>query len=77
MKVAVSIPDPLFAEAERLAQRRRLSRSQLYAQALAMLVHREDDSEITNRLDDLYREHDLPADIGLINAQADAVREAW
>lgn len=77
MKVAVSIPDPLFAEAERLAARRRLSRSQLYAQALALLVNHEDDSEITKRLDAVYCELESPPDIGLLNAQADAVSEVW
>ena len=77
MKIAVSIPDPLFAEAERLARRRKLSRSQLYAQALEMLVGSEDDSDITRRLDEVYRDLDSRLDIGLLNAQAEAVREEW
>jgi metal-responsive CopG/Arc/MetJ family transcriptional regulator len=38
MKTAVSIPDPLFEAAERLARRRGLRRSQLYAEALQRLV---------------------------------------
>ena len=77
MKVAVSIPDPLFAEADRLARRRKLSRSQLYAQALEMLVSCEDDHEITRRLDAVYRNVDSRLDVGLTNAQAEAVREEW
>ncbi len=35
MKTAVSIPDALFEEAERQAKKDRVSRSQLYADALA------------------------------------------
>ncbi len=77
MKIAVSIPDPLFAEAERLARRRKLSRSQLYAQALEMLVGSADDGDITRRLDEVYRDLDSRLDIGLLNAQAEAVREEW
>ena len=44
MKVAVSIPDPVFAEAELLAKRFRTSRSELYARALNAYVesHAED-----------------------------------
>jgi metal-responsive CopG/Arc/MetJ family transcriptional regulator len=38
IKVAVSIPDPIFAEAEGLAKRLKLSRSRLYAQALDEFV---------------------------------------
>ena len=38
MKVAVSIPDPVFAEAEALAKRMKLSRSKLYARALDAYV---------------------------------------
>ena len=77
VKVAVSIPDPLFAEAERLARRRKLSRSQLYAEALEMLVGSEDDSEVTRRLDAVYRDLDSRLDAGLADAQAEAVREEW
>ena len=38
MKVAVSIPDPIFAEAEGLAKRLKLSRSGIYARALDAFV---------------------------------------
>ena len=77
MKVAVSIPDPLFAEADRLAKRRKLSRSQLYAQALELLVSREDPTEITRRLDEVYAEVDSRLDRRLAAAQSEALREEW
>jgi hypothetical protein len=54
MKTAVSIPDRVFESAEKLAARLGVSRSQLYAKALASLVedHRED--LITSRLNEVY-----------------------
>ena len=54
MKTAVSIPDRVFDAAEKLAARLGVSRSQLYANALASLVemHRED--LITSRLNEIY-----------------------
>ena len=38
MKIAVSIPDPIFAQAEGLAKRLKLSRSGVYARALDEFV---------------------------------------
>ena len=77
MKVAVSIPDPLFAEADRLAKRRKLSRSQLYAEALELLVSSEDQTEITRRLNEVYGRINSRLDPGLATAQSEAVREEW
>lgn len=41
MKIAISLPDPLFDAAEQLAEELRIPRSQLYAQALSayLLTH--------------------------------------
>ena len=47
MKAAVSIPDEVFEEGERLARRLRTSRSQLYARALADFVVQHEDDKIT------------------------------
>ena len=77
VKVAVSIPDALFAEADRLARRRKLSRSQLYAEALELLVSREDQTEITRRLNEVYGGVDSLLDPGLAAAQSEALREEW
>ena len=52
MKTAVSIPDQVFEEAERLAHRLQTSRSALYARALAEYIARHD----TERLADLMNE---------------------
>ncbi|MBA2496097.1 MAG: ChpI protein [Acidimicrobiia bacterium] len=74
MKVAVSIPDPLFQAAEDLARRQRRSRSDLYARALEHLLAAEGDDEITARLDAVYAAHDGTLDPGLAIAQAHALR---
>lgn len=47
MKTAVSIPDDVFEDAERLAGRLKTSRSQLYARALSEFVARHDDDHLT------------------------------
>jgi metal-responsive CopG/Arc/MetJ family transcriptional regulator len=47
MKTAVSVPDRVFAEAERLAKRLKKSRSQVYAEALAEYVARHDEDQVT------------------------------
>lgn len=51
MKVAVSIPDPIFVKAEALAKRSKLSRSRLYARAVADYVARHTDDEITEAME--------------------------
>jgi antitoxin MazE6 len=51
MKTAVSIPDPVFEDAERLAQRMKKSRSQLYSEALADYVAHHSPDEVTAAMD--------------------------
>ena len=59
MKTAISLPDALFAEADELAKRMSLSRSEFYALAVAEKVRRESDSTITERLNEVYASDDL------------------
>lgn len=47
MKTAVSLPDPVYEEAERFARRTRKSRSQLYAEALSEYLARHAPDEVT------------------------------
>lgn len=51
MKVAVSIPDPIFDKAEGLAKRLNTSRSELYARALGMFVAAHTPDSVTAALD--------------------------
>jgi metal-responsive CopG/Arc/MetJ family transcriptional regulator len=50
MKVAVSIPDRVFAEAERLAVHLKTSRSALYARALAAFVGNHAQDRVTEKM---------------------------
>ena len=77
VKTAVSIPDPIFEAADRLARRRRISRSELYAEALARLLEADESRGITERLDDVYGERPSELDPGLAAAQALAIDEDW
>jgi len=54
MKTAVSLPDDLFRQAESTARRLRVSRSELYAKALAEFLERQDAKAITEHLNDVY-----------------------
>jgi len=51
MKTAVSIPDDAFQAAERLAQRTKKSRSQLFTDALREYVARHAPEEVTDAMD--------------------------
>lgn len=53
MKVAISLPDALFEQAEQLAAQRGTSRSQLYAEALAEFLARNGPDAITAAIDRL------------------------
>jgi hypothetical protein len=77
VKTAVSIPDPLFEAAERLARRTHVSRSRLYARALELLLATTDDDDVTAALDDVYATEPSSLDPHTAAAQARAVDEAW
>jgi metal-responsive CopG/Arc/MetJ family transcriptional regulator len=51
MKTAVSLPDPVYHEAERYAKRTRKSRSRLYAEALSEYLARHAPDEVTDGMD--------------------------
>ena len=54
MKVAVSIPENIFRDAERIARRLRVPRSQLYAKALEAFVREESGEQVTRALNEVY-----------------------
>ena len=78
MKTAVSIPDELFETGEALSKRLRLSRSRLYATALAEFVAKHRGRKITERLNALYAEEDsrLPAAVRRAQGRSLA-RDSW
>jgi metal-responsive CopG/Arc/MetJ family transcriptional regulator len=54
MKTAISIPDALFESAEQFAQRRGLTRSQLYTTALRQYLQEHRSDAITEQLNAVY-----------------------
>ena len=62
MKTAVSIPDPIYADAERLARRTGKSRSQLYSEAVAEYVARHSPEEVTAAMNKVCAEVDSQLD---------------
>ncbi|WP_216325019.1 type II toxin-antitoxin system VapB family antitoxin [Deinococcus aestuarii] len=54
MKTAISLDDQTFAEAEALAQKLRLTRSELYRAALREFLARHSGEDVTAALDRVY-----------------------
>lgn len=78
MKVAISVPDPVFDAAERLAVQLKVSRSQLYSQALAAFLNSRGALAVTAQLDALYATESGGVDTGLATAQLQSIKhEAW
>jgi metal-responsive CopG/Arc/MetJ family transcriptional regulator len=71
VKTAISIPDAIFEEAERLAKIR-WSRSELYANAVSAYVNSERFLGVREKLDAVYRQNpdDSAIDPDLVKAQA-------
>ena len=54
MKTAVSIPDSIYAKAEKLAHRLGKSRSEIYAKAIQAYVDYREDDEVTAKFNAVY-----------------------
>lgn len=62
MKTAISIPDKVFQDAERLAERLNKSRSQVYSEAVAEYVARHDPDALTEQINAVCEEVDTRPD---------------
>ena len=78
MKIALSIPDELFDSGETLSKRLGVSRSRLYATALAEFVAKHQSRKVTERLNAVYATQDsrLPASLRRLQGRSLA-RETW
>ncbi|HEX3396740.1 MAG TPA: hypothetical protein VHS76_08555 [Steroidobacteraceae bacterium] len=56
MKVAVSIPDDIFIEAEALAKRLKTSRSEIFSRALGEFIGHHSADRVTELMNDVVRE---------------------
>ena len=80
MKTAVSIPDRVFQSAEKLAARLGVSRSELYAKALAALVEKHREDVVTAQLNEVYgpegEQSSLDRDVARLQSRS-LPREKW
>ncbi len=78
MKTAISLPDDLFRAGDALAKRMKVSRSELYARALAEYVAKYRADRLTQRLNAVYAAEDSTLDPGLGRLQARSLaRDEW
>jgi metal-responsive CopG/Arc/MetJ family transcriptional regulator len=63
MKTAVSLPDPLFHAAERLARRLGISRSQVFQRAVKAFLEAYEEASVTESLNAVYADEE--ANVGL------------
>ena len=77
MKTAISVPDELFASADSLAQEMRISRSELYATAVAEYVAKHRSADVTAKLNAAYADLPSGVDHAFRRAQARSVAEEW
>ena len=78
MKTAISLPDDLFRQADDLAKRLGIPRSQLYARALAEYLDAHGSAHVTDALDAVYGDTAPSLDPEIAAAQAATVgEESW
>jgi metal-responsive CopG/Arc/MetJ family transcriptional regulator len=78
MKVAISLPDPIFRAAEKLARRLKKSRSELYADAISAYVGATGARALTAKLNEAYGSQASGVEPALKHAQLERLsREAW
>lgn len=79
MKTAISIPEPVFNTAEKLARRLGLSRSELYVRAISSYVENHKDQKVTELLNEVYgNTEDHGLDKSFKKAQVKSIdKEVW
>jgi len=69
MKTAISIPDSVFQAAEETAKRLSISRSELYAKAVAEYVARNCRGDVTEKLNEVYGDVPSSLDPAMVEMQ--------
>lgn len=78
MKTAISLPDPIFAAADDLAAKLKVSRSQLYVMALEKFIRDTQATDVTQRINDYIDRHGQPVDpVFLQTSVSDLRRTEW
>jgi len=69
MKTAISLPDSVFEQAESLAKRLGLSRSELYAKAIQAYLQKYNREQILEQLNQVYSEDSSQLDPAVAKMQ--------
>lgn len=77
MKTAISLPDEVFIQAEKLSRRKHMSRSELYATAIRWFIEKESGTSITEQLNTVYRHHPGYDQVIENATLADLPKESW
>jgi metal-responsive CopG/Arc/MetJ family transcriptional regulator len=78
MKTAISIPNNIFEQAESLARKLKISRSELFTEAVKVYLKENQVEDVTAKLDEVYGKADSNLDKTLLNAQtASLAKEEW
>ena len=75
MKTAVSIPDEVFRQADRLAKRMNTSRSEVYSRALREYIARHGKNQVTEMMDRVVEEVGAVSDEFVATASAERLEE--
>ena len=73
MKTAISIPDDVFIQAEKVAQQLGISRSELYSQAIANFIKSYRSQTVTDVLNQVYAQEDSALDERVAAMQFDSI----
>ena len=74
MKVAISVPDPIFRAADRAARRLRVPRSRFYARAVEAYLKQQDRPDITERLNAVYGDRKNKPDRAILDHGLEMLR---
>ena len=78
VKTAISIPDPLFRAADRLAKRLGIARSHLYSRAIERYVSEAQQRNVTALLNEVYEQETSELDSVLAALQSASIpRKQW
>ena len=78
MKTEISVPNPIFKAAERLASALGMSLSEFYVAALTAYVATYENGDVTKRLDEIYAKEPSTMETEMVAIQIDAIgEEKW
>jgi metal-responsive CopG/Arc/MetJ family transcriptional regulator len=81
MKTAISIPDELFKNVEKIARKLKIPKSQLFARAMEEYISKLNKDQITERLNKIYQRSDsdeiLATDISISTLRKSLKNDSW